>query len=85
MPLKIAIAMGVALLIFRVGFGVLKGFATPIPGPPPEGDMRKLKRVYRCSSCGLEMRTLLAGSDDPAPPRHCMDEMDLTKTEEDFL
>ncbi len=47
--------------------------------------MRKLKRLYRCSICGLEIRTVQAGSEDPEPPRHCMEDMDLTKTEADFL
>ena len=47
--------------------------------------MRKLKRIYRCSSCGMEIRMQTAASDDPDAPRHCMDDMELMKTEEDFL
>ena len=83
--MRIVVAVVVALVLLRIGIPILRTFASPVPAPPPEGEMRKLKRLYRCSSCGLEMRTVLAGSDDPAPPRHCMDDMDLVKTEADFL
>ncbi len=82
---KIVIAVVVALVLLRIGVAVIRSFAAPIPAPPPEGELRRLKRLYRCGICGLEMRTVQAASDDPAPPRHCMDEMDLTKTEADFL
>jgi hypothetical protein len=83
--LRIVIAVVVALVLLRIGIAVIRTFAAPIPSPPPEGEMRKLKRLYRCSSCGLEIRTVQAGSDDPDAPRHCMDDMDLVKTEADFL
>ena len=82
---RIMIAVIVALVLLRIGIAVIRTFAAPIPSPPPEGEMRKLKRLYRCSSCGLEIRTVQAGSDDPDAPRHCMDDMDLVKTEADFL
>lgn len=82
---RVAVAVAVALVLLRIGVGVIRSFAAPIPSPPPEGELRKLKRLYRCSSCGLEIRTVQAASDDPAPPRHCMDDMDLVKTEADFL
>ena len=83
--LRIVIAVLVALVLLRIGIAVIRTFAAPIPSPPPEGELRKLKRLYRCSSCGLEIRTVQAGSADPDPPRHCMDDMDLVKTEADFL
>ena len=83
--LRIVIAVAVALVLLRIGIAVIRTFAAPVPSPPPEGEMRKLKRLYRCSSCGLEIRTVQAGSDDPDAPRHCMDDMDLVKTEADFL
>jgi len=82
---RLVIAIAVALVLLRIGVAVIRTFAAPIPAPPPEGELRKLKRLYRCSSCGLEIRTVQAGSDDPAAPRHCMDDMDLVKTEADFL
>lgn len=82
---RILVAVVVALILLRVGVSVIRTFAAPVPKPPPEGEMRKLKRLYRCSICGLEIRTVQAGSEDPEPPRHCMEDMDLTKTEADFL
>ena len=83
--LRIAIAIVAALVLLRIGVAVIRAFAAPVPAPPPEGELRKLKRLYRCGICGLEMRTVQAASDDPEPPRHCMDDMDLVKTEADFL
>ena len=83
--LRILVAVIVALVLLRLGVAVIRSFAAPVPKPPPEGELRKLKRLYRCGSCGLEIRTVQAASDDPEPPRHCMDDMDLVKTEADFL
>ena len=83
--LKIVVAVAVALVLLRIGVAVIRTFAAPIPAPPPEGELRKLKRLYRCGICGLEIRTVQAASGDPDPPRHCMDDMDLVKTEADFL
>ena len=85
LALKLVIAILAAYVIFKVGYGMLKGLAQPIPEPPPAGELRKMKRIYRCSSCGMEIRMQVAASDDPVAPRHCMDDMDLIKTEEDFL
>jgi hypothetical protein len=83
--LRILIAIVVALVLLRIGVAVIRTFAAPVPTPPPEGELRKLKRLYRCSICGLEIRTVQAASGDPEPPRHCMEDMDLVKAEGDFL
>ncbi len=56
---------------------MLGGFTRPVPEPPPPGELRKVKLVYRCSLCGTEVRMTAAVDEDPEPPRHCMDEMDL--------
>jgi hypothetical protein len=32
--------------------------------------------------CGMEMRVMLAPDEDPEPPRHCMEEMDLLPARE---
>jgi hypothetical protein len=74
---KVAIAVAVAWLIIKVGVGLLRGMGTPMPEPPPPGEMRRVKIRYRCSVCGLEIRTTLANDEDPVPPRHCQDEMDV--------
>jgi hypothetical protein len=63
------------LMIWRVGFNTLKGFARPVPAPLPAGEMRKVDIRYRCTICGMELRVRLADDEDPAPPRHCQDDM----------
>ncbi|MGI8937074.1 MAG: hypothetical protein ACR2JF_02445 [Iamia sp.] len=74
---RIILALGAALLFMRVGVAMLAGFTRPVPEPPPVGELRKVKLVYRCSLCGTEVRMTAAVDEDPEPPRHCMDEMDL--------
>ena len=74
---KVLVAALVAYLILRIGFAMLGAFARPVPGPPPAGEMRKIKLRYRCSLCGMELRVERASEELPAPPRHCQEEMDL--------
>ena len=71
------IVLLVALMIWRVGFSILRALATPLPGPPPEGEMRKVKLLYRCPVCFSEVRMTTAPHQDPEAPRHCQAEMDL--------
>jgi len=82
MVLKIAFAVAVAMFIFRLGLAVLRMLATPIPEPPPAGELRKVKLQYRCSLCGTEVRMTVAPDEAPVPPRHCMDDMELQQTED---
>ncbi len=82
MVLKIAFAVAVALLMFRMGLAVLRMLATPIPDPPPAGELRKVKLQYRCGLCGTEVRMTVAPDEAPDPPRHCMDDMELQQTED---
>ena len=81
---RIMLAFGVALLIVRVGIALLSGMVQPVPEPPPAGELRKVKLVYRCSTCGTEVRMTSAVHTDPEAPRHCMDEMDLLTPVEDI-
>ena len=73
--LLLAVAAGSVIL--KLGLAVLRSLARPLPAPPPEGEMRRVKLTYRCSLCGMELRVQTATSEQPEPPRHCMDEMDL--------
>ena len=41
------------------------------------GEMRKVDLRYSCSICGAIVRMTLAADEDPEPPRHCQDEMQL--------
>ena len=80
--LKILMAIAVAMVLLRMGLAVLRTLATPLPEPPPVGELRKVKLQYRCSLCGTEVRMTVATDESPDPPRHCMDDMELTATEE---
>jgi hypothetical protein len=75
--LKLAIAVAAGALIWRIGTTMLGGLARPIPEPPPPGELRKVKLLYRCSICGTELRMTAANDEVPQPPRHCQDDMDL--------
>ena len=80
--LKILMAIAVAMILLRMGLAVLRTLATPLPEPPPVGELRKVKLQYRCSLCGTEVRITVATDESPDPPRHCMDDMELMATEE---
>jgi hypothetical protein len=74
---KIAVAIGAFWVIWKVGRAMLGGLVRPIPEPPPPGELRKVKIVFRCPVCGTEVRMTMANDEVPSPPRHCMDEMEL--------
>ena len=65
------------MIIWRTGIGMLRSMTTPLPPPPPPGEMRRINVKYRCSMCGLEIKLMLAPDQDPPPPRHCLEDMDL--------
>jgi len=80
--LKILIAIVIGLVLLWVGFIILRMLVVSPPEPPPAGELRKVKLLYRCSLCGTEVRMTTAPNESPEAPRHCMDDMDLLKTEE---
>jgi hypothetical protein len=82
-PLAILIAVAAGWLILKIGFAVMSGLATPLPPPPPAGELRKVRLVYRCSLCGTEVRMTSANDEVPEPPRHCMEDMDLVSSLDD--
>ncbi len=73
----IAIAVFVGWMLLRAGFAVMTSLATPLPAPPPAGELRKVKIMYRCSICGTEVRMTSANDEVPEAPRHCQEDMDL--------
>ena len=75
MAVNIVIAIIAGGLIMRTGLKLLGGFSQPMAEPPPPGELRKVKIMYRCEICGSEVRMTIAPNEDPVPPRHCMDEM----------
>lgn len=70
-------ATAVAAVIIRLGYAVVSGLAQPPPEPPEAGELRKVKITYRCAVCGAEVRMTVAPQEDPEPPRHCMEDMEL--------
>jgi len=78
--ISIVIAIGAAYLILRIGIAMLRTMVTPAPEPPPVGELRRVKLSYRCPVCGMELRITVATNEEPVPPRHCMDEMELMST-----
>lgn len=69
------VLMGVVL--WKTGIGLLRSMTTPLPPPPPPGELRRVNVRYRCNICGLEIKLTLAPDEDPPPPKHCLEDMDL--------
>jgi hypothetical protein len=67
----------VAYGLMLLGVVMLGGLARPIPEPPPPGELRRVRLTYRCSICGTEVRMTAANDEDPEPPRHCQEDMDI--------
>ncbi|MEM8924332.1 MAG: hypothetical protein AAGD35_12595 [Actinomycetota bacterium] len=83
-PLRVLGAVAIMYLIIMSGMAILGSFARPIPAVLPPGELRKVKLIYRCSTCGAELRMTLAPDRLPQPPRHCADEMELMTPLEDL-
>lgn len=64
-------------VLWKVGIGMIRSVTTPLPAPPPEGELRRINVRYRCSVCGVELRMTMAPEEDPPPPRHCLEDMDV--------
>ena len=78
------VAAGAVFVLFKIGFVMLGGLAQPVPEPPPAGELRKVKIMYRCTICGTEVRMTTANDQMPDAPRHCMDEMELVTPVDDL-
>jgi hypothetical protein len=76
-PFQVIVAMALIYGSIRLGMMVLGGLARPVPEPPPAGELRKVKIQYRCALCGAEARMTVAPDEEPQPPRHCQEDMDL--------
>lgn len=80
-----AIAVLAMYVLFRLGFAIVGAFARPVPEPPPPGELRRVRLLYRCAECGTELRMTLANDEVPDAPRHCTEPMELTATADDAL
>jgi hypothetical protein len=83
-PIPLLIAALAVYVLFKIGFAMLGGLAQPVPEPPPAGELRKVKILYRCSICGTEVRMTVANDQMPEPPRHCLEDMDLVTAVDDL-
>jgi hypothetical protein len=75
---KLAVAVVLFVVVLRSGLWCLRLIARPAPPPPPPGELRKVNVRYRCAVCGTEMKMMLAPDEAPEPPRHCMEQMEVT-------
>jgi hypothetical protein len=82
MLFKLAVSAVLVIIAMRIGIAILRALATPVPEPPPAGELRKVNLRYRCALCGAEVRMTAAAEHEPEAPRHCMEEMDLVSTPE---
>lgn len=80
----VLVAAFAVFVLFKIGFAMLGGLAQPVPEPPPAGELRKVKIMYRCSICGTEVRMTVANDQMPDPPRHCLEDMELVTPVEDL-
>ena len=80
----LALAALAVVVLFKIGFAMLGGLAQPVPEPPPAGELRKVKILYRCSICGTEVRMTVANDQMPEPPRHCLEDMELVTPVDDL-
>ena len=67
----------IAVVVWKVGVGMLRALSRPPVAPPEPGELRKVNVRYRCDVCGVELKLTLAPDDDPPPPRHCLEDMVL--------
>jgi hypothetical protein len=74
---QVILYVALFLVVMKVGLWVIRGFARPLPPPPPAGEMRRVNLRYRCSVCGAEVRMTAAAEEEPDAPRHCLEDMDL--------
>ncbi|MBA3399681.1 MAG: hypothetical protein H0U01_06930 [Acidimicrobiia bacterium] len=73
----VGVGVVMAVGLWRVGIGMLRSMTQPLPEPPPPGELRKINVRYRCGVCGVELKMTMAPDEDPPPPRHCLEDMDV--------
>ena len=82
MVLRLLIALLIGYVVWRLGMWAVRTIGNPPPPPPPPGEMRRIKLHYRCDICGTELRMTRAVTENPEPPRHCMEEMEFVPVDD---
>jgi hypothetical protein len=71
------VGLVIAYVVWKTGIALLRSMSSPLPPPPPAGEMRRVNVRYRCDVCGVELRLTMAPDEDPPAPTHCLEEMVL--------
>ena len=82
MLFKLVFSAILIVIVMRIGIAILRALASPVPEPPPSGELRKVNLRYRCALCGAEVRMTAAAEQEPEAPRHCMEQMELVAAPE---
>jgi hypothetical protein len=72
--LRIVLAIGLGMAIWWISMYFIRMLGTPPPEVDPE-DVVPTDQDYRCTVCGTELTVKMANNTQPAPPRHCREEM----------
>jgi len=77
--IKIAIAVGAALLIYLFMAKSIANFSRSDPPPDPSDvELEDVDYRYRCIVCGAQVVLYAAPEgEEPTPPRHCREPMVL--------
>ena len=74
--LRVAIALAIGLVIWRLGRWGVRMLAMPVPDEPDPDAIVDVEATYLCSVCGMQLTVTYAQADDElAPPRHCREDM----------
>ena len=71
----VGMAIVIGLVLWKSGIAMLRGMTQLPPEPPPSGELRRIRRNYRCDVCGVEIKMTMAPDEDPPPPKHCLEDM----------
>ena len=77
--LRIVIAMAAAVVIYLIAARTIANFSKSEPPPDPsEAELEDVDYRYRCIVCGAQVVLYAAPEgEEPAPPRHCREPMQL--------
>jgi hypothetical protein len=72
--LRLVIAIGMGIVIWRVSIFFIRMIATPPPAVDPN-EVVEVDQDFRCSVCGAEITMKWANINELVPPRHCREDM----------
>ena len=73
----VGIGLLIGVVLWKLGSSMLRSMTSMPPAPPPPGELRRVNVRYRCGVCGVELKLTMAPDEDPPPPRHCLEDMDV--------